>query len=481
MSRFYTGHEVFDEIVMINHGSSILILDESFMEAKNLLLTLLKKERPFELVSHKVETLTGQILAIGDLSLSDASVTINKLRSDAKGSTIIHDYFPDFIIKYESEAFLRLLGAWREQIRDNKTVEFYILPKGAFKEVERKIMSIVDGVIEIKVKRVGKGFGLSFIVMRCCKPEWHLHEFSYRIEDSRVLIEWEGEYTDKLPKITLDEIKQRVESYKKDLPFLKVEIGTGTPLGLSTYDYWLLSQIESRDLLSLKMLLYEKFDEVLEKIAKWHIMGYLRVVKKSEKLANESNFHVGKPISWKTKLALKMPLKIALLFLRSPHIRTVPADVYMAEKRAFFEFLKIFFGDRTELGIESIESVLGLEERFHEMVGRIKAVKDVQRFGEDVSTSIDIKYLPKIVKMVMWVGYKLDCNISDVSLTSMLITVRDCFLCEGIRSAKPICRAISGALTGACSLTFKRVINCKEIKCKALGDEHCIFELKVVK
>jgi len=457
------------------------MLDESFMEAKNLLLALFKKERPFELVSHKVETPSGQILAMGELSLSDASVTINKLRSDAKSSIIIHSYFPDFIIKYESEAFLRLLGAWRDQIRDNKTIEFYLLPKGAFREVERKIMSIVDGVIEIKVKREGKSFSLSFTVMRCCEPEWHLHEFRYKIEDSKVLIEWEGEYKDKLPTITLDEIKYRVESYKKDFPFLKVELGTGSPIGLSTYDYWLLSQIESKDLLSLKMLLYERFDEVLEKIAKWHIMGYLRVVKKSEKLINESNFHMGKPISWKTKLALKLPVKMTLRLLRSPHIRTVPADVYVAEKRALFEFLKIFFGDRTELGIESIESILGLEERFHEMVGRIKALKDVKRFGEDASTSIGIKYLPKIVKMVMWVGYKLDCDISETSPTSMLITVGDCFLCEGIKSIKPVCRAISGALTGTCSLTFKHVIDCKEIKCKALGDEHCVFELKIAK
>ncbi|MCP8314522.1 MAG: hypothetical protein H3Z53_09160 [archaeon] len=481
MNRFYTGHEVFDEIVMIGHGSSILILDESFIEARNLLLALLKKERPFEFVSYKVETPIGQILAIGELSLSDASVTVNKLRSDTKDSIIIHSYFPDFIIKYEPEAFLRLLGTWRDHIKDNKTVEFYLLPKGAFPEVERKIMSIVDGVIEIKVKREGKNFSLSFIVMRCCKPEWHLHEFHYKIENSRVLIEWEGEFTDKLPSITLDEIKYRVESYKKDLPFLKIELGPGTPMGLSTYDYWLLSQIESRDLLSLKMLLFERFNDILERIAKWHIMGYLKVVKKSEKIASENNFHVGKPISWKTKLALKLPLRITLRFLRTKNIRTVPADVYAAEKRALFEFLKIFFGDRTELGIESVESILDLEERFHEMVGRIKAVKDVQRFGEDVSTSIDLKYLPKIVKMTMWVGYKLDCDITEESPTYTLITVRDCFLCEGIKSIKHVCRAISGALTGACSLTFKRVIDCKEIKCKALGDEHCVFELKVVK
>ncbi|MEM3624658.1 MAG: V4R domain-containing protein, partial [Nitrososphaerales archaeon] len=60
-----------------------------------------------------------------------------------------------------------------------------------------------------------------------------------------------------------------------------------------------------------------------------------------------------------------------------------------------------------------------------------------------------------------------------------LVTVYDCFLCEGVRSIRPICRSINGALVGACSITFKKMISCKEIKCKALGDENCVFELKI--
>lgn len=480
MSRFYTGHEIFDEIVTINHGSSILMLDESFMEAKNLLLTLLKKARPFDFVFQKVETLNGQILTVGDLSLGDASVTINKLRSDAKSSTIIHSYFPDFIIKYEPEAFLRLLGTWRDQIRDNKTVEFYILPKGAFQNVEKKIMSIVEGVIEIKVKREGKSLGLSFTVMRCCKPEWHLHEFRYKIEDSKILIEWEGEYTDKLPTITLDEIKHRIEGYKRDLTFLKVEVGSGVPISLSSRDYWLMSQVKGKDLFSLRMLFYDRFDEILEKIARWHIMGYIRVVKGDKKFAEEKSFQIRKELGWKTKLALKLPLKVTLYLLRSREFRKVPVDVYAAEKRALFEFLKIFFGDRTELNIESLDSILEMEERFHEMVGRIKALKDIQHI-EDGGVYVDTKYLPKIIKMVLRAGYKLDCDIDEVSPNTFLIRMDHCFFCDGIESIRPVCRAISGALTGACSITFKRKINCKEIKCKALGDRSCIFELTVAK
>ncbi|MEM3437975.1 MAG: hypothetical protein QXP55_05560, partial [Nitrososphaerales archaeon] len=337
MDRFYTGHELFDEIVRINYGSSILMLDVSFMEAKTLLNALFNKRKPFKLVSYEVKTSDSQVLTIGGLSLSDASVNINKLREDFKESVIIHNYFPDFIIKYEAEAFLRMLEGWRDRIKSNKTVEFYILPKGAFPEIEKKIMSIVDGVIEIKVKREGKGFGLSFIVMRCCKPEYHLHEFRYKIEGSNLLIEWEGDYRDRLPIITFDEIMSRVESYKRDIQFLRVERGATLPTSLPVYDYWLLSQIEGKDMFYVKILFYERFDEILEKIAKWHILGYIRVVKKAEKLIDERKFNIGKPISWKTKIALNLPLGFTKWFLSRDRIRAVPADVYSAEKRAIFE------------------------------------------------------------------------------------------------------------------------------------------------
>ena len=479
MDRFYTGHELFDEIVTINHGSSILMLDESFLEAKNLLLALFKKQKPYEIVPHEVGTLSGQVLAVGNLSLSDASVNINKLREDSKGSIIIHHYLPDFIIRYGADAFLHTLEGWRDRIKSNRTVEFYLLPKGAFYEVEKKIMSIVDGVIEIKVKREGKDFCLSFIVMRCCKPEYHLREFFYKIEGSNLLIEWEGEYRDKLPIITFDEIVNRVESYKRDLPFLRIEHGSGLPISLPTYDYWLLSQIEGKDMFSLKILFYERFDEILKKIANWHILGYIRVVKKAEKLVDERKFNIGRPISWKTRLSLKLPLGFTKRFLSRDRIRAVPADVYAAEKRAIFEFLKRFFGESTELGIESLENLLSLEEGFHEVVGRSTAAERIRKLGEDVTKSIDIKYLPKIIKVTLYVGYKLDCNVKEVSPDLFLVTVYDCFLCEGMRSIRPICRSINGALTGACSLTFKKMISCREIKCKALGDENCVFELKI--
>ena len=137
--RFLTGHEVFDEIVTIKYGSSLLLLDDSFMEAKNLISNLLSEKKPYEIVSRAPEVHEETTIAIGERSVSDTSLTVNDLRSRKKGEAIIHSYFPDFIIRHGPDVFLRLLESWHESITTYKTVEFYLLPKNSFQEVERKI------------------------------------------------------------------------------------------------------------------------------------------------------------------------------------------------------------------------------------------------------------------------------------------------------------------------------------------------------
>ncbi|MCJ7637319.1 MAG: hypothetical protein MUO21_07500, partial [Nitrososphaeraceae archaeon] len=205
VQRFLTGHDVFDEIVNLYYGSTTLLLDHSFIEGRHLLFNLLTNNKPYEIVSsiRGVPNPDERIVPIGEKSVSDASLTVNDLRNRFPEEIIIHNYFPDFIIRHGSDVFLRLLESWHDSITSGRTVEFYLLPKGAFQEIERKIMSIVDGVIEIKVSQINKRFGLSFIPMRCCKPEYHLRDFPYRIDSGRLLIEWDREFVEKLPSVTL--------------------------------------------------------------------------------------------------------------------------------------------------------------------------------------------------------------------------------------------------------------------------------------
>jgi hypothetical protein len=451
------------------------------MEAKNLILNLLSEKKPYEIVSRAPEVHEETTIAIGERSVSDTSLTVNDLRSRKKGEAIIHSYFPDFIIRHGPDVFLRLLESWHESITTYKTVEFYLLPKNSFQEVERKIMSIVDGVIEFKVTRSGKGFGLSFVPMRCCKTEYHLKEYPYKIEHGKVLIQWDGEFVDTLPNLSFQEISKRIDFYKKYLPYIRIVGGVEDPSKLSPDDYWLLSQIENNDLFTIKVLFPEIFEEVLKKIAKWNIRGFIKVIKEDNKIIDESKYNIGKKTGITTKIGLNLPVNLShfIFSAKSGHINSVPTDIYMAEKRAIFEFIKMLFGDDTQMGTESINSMLNLEEKFHEVIGRITSAERIRKMGEDVNITLDIKFLPKIVHLLLRIGYNLNCDIKQISPTVYHLTVFECFHCTKIKSEIPICKAISGAIMGACSQAFKRKIYCKEIECKAIGHKECVFEVIV--
>jgi predicted hydrocarbon binding protein len=478
--RFLTGHEVFDEIVTLKYGSSILLLDDSFMEAKNLISNLLSKKKHYEIVSRAPEGQEETTIGIGERSVSDTSLTVNDLRSRKKGEAIIHSYFPDFIIRHGPDVFLRLLESWHESITTYKTVEFYLLPKNSFQEVERKIMSIVDGVIEFKVTRSGNGFGLSFVPMRCCRTEYHLKEFPYKIEKGRVLIEFEGEFTSTLPMITTQEITKRVENYQNYLQYLQIELGHENPSNLSRDDTWMISQIEGKDLLSIKVLFPEIFEDVLRKIAKWHIKGIIKVVKSDVKIIDETIFNMGKPMSSKIKFALGLPTWLTLPLVKDRNMHSVPIDIYMTEKRAIFEFVKTLFGENTELGAKSLDDMLNLEEKFHEVISRRTSLERIKKMGENVLGEIDIKHLPKVIEIALDIAYKLKPRIEKILPKKYKLTIPECFHCENIKASRPICTAISGGVSGACSLTFKRKIECKEIMCKSMGDDACVFDLIVM-
>lgn len=57
--------------------------------------------------------------------------------------------------------------------------------------------------------------------------------------------------------------------------------------------------------------------------------------------------------------------------------------------------------------------------------------------------------------------------------------VFDCLMCDGITSKKPYCSQYAGALSFLTDWTFgKGIYIVKETKCKALGDDTCLFEIE---
>jgi predicted hydrocarbon binding protein len=479
MKKFFVGHEIFDEIADIYYGSAILVLDDGYGEALRLLMNLVKTQRPMRLMTGWTHSPAENVRFITPSSLNDVSIAVNELRRGAQESVLIHEYLPDILIKYEHDTILKLLETWKHEIQNNRTVEFYLLPKGAFPEMEKKILAIFDGGLEVRLSHAKRLSVHEFVLIKCCRPEWNLKPVRYEYKDDRVLIEWYGEMTDKLIRLSPEMVDEKIRYYKANINRLKLKIVRKELTEPITEYLWLFSYFDDASLLDVKLLFPENFDNLLKKIAVWELQGYLRVIefegeptKYIEPVKNEQ-------ASFKTRLALRLSPWFFFRFLGIKEGARVPGSVYNIEGKVMLEFIKnLVCGDETEYK-EAIERLMKIKEDFHQIIGRQRALEAIREIGENPMKKLDVKYLPKIMMLTLYFGFRLKCEVETVSSNVFRVRVPDCFLCKDAVSEIPICAAITGALSGAASVVFKEPVHAKEIKCKATGHDECVFELRV--
>jgi len=486
--RFYTGHPIFDRIFDLRIGMSILMLDETFSEAYKLLNVLFNiygkslVSRPIEVSPYTSPSGNGEAVSVGDRSLSDISIAVNKLRMKHPRTPFIHTALPDMIIKNNPDDTLRLLTAWQKNIHEAETIEFYILPRGTFGDLERKILSVVDGGIEIRLERSEGRFRSYLKPIRCCRPDFHLREFSYILEGNRLIVEWEGQFTDSLPHFDEEEISRRVNEYKNNLRYLKVTRGEKQfSVSASVYDYWLLSQIRDKNLASISEIFPEDFDQLLRKIAVWQTDDVVRVVRDAE--GWRPNHTSKTSIGLLTRLGLTLPSSIASLIFRSKtgKPRSVPLDVFLTKRRAYSTFLEMFLSKMNVRESDYIDKLLEMQKKFYEAGSRVTVLSHIKALGENPELSLDVKYLPKLLKLSFNSAYGINPSIHKISENEYKMEFYDCFECAESTSNRPICAYIEGSTEGICGVLFKMKTVCKEVECKAMGDNACTFKVKLVK
>ncbi|MEM2909537.1 MAG: 4-vinyl reductase [Halobacteria archaeon] len=479
MKKFFTEHEVFDEISNIQVGNSILVLDGGYGEALYFLEKLLKSKY-YIVIRHKIEQrVIGRQITIEFSTLNDLSIKVNNIRRSNEEKIIIHDYLSDLLINFDPDLVLKLLLVWKEEAQKNETVEFYILTKDAFTIIEKKLLSLMDGGIEVEVKLQKEIKQLSFTLIKCCKPEYNLKPIKFIVSDDELLIEWMGEFTNKIPAITAEMLKEKIRFYEENLNNLRIVKGEKDYVNVSFENLWIFSQIDGMHLLMVKMLYPDIFNSLLRKIATWDILGYIKVVadegddpwlKNAKKLMSKNG------ISLKTKVALNLPSRFFHTIQGISGLPKVPAKIYTMEKRSIFEFLRHITAGGKEEHDAMFENLLRLEEKFHEFVSRKKALEDIVVQKENPLNSLEPKYISKIITLTLYYGYRLKVDVRSLNNEKIRVTVPDCYMCEGISSSLAICTAITGAIKGTLSVVFKRPVDGKEIKCKAVGDDVCEFE-----
>ncbi len=118
-----------------------------------------------------------------------------------------------------------------------------------------------------------------------------------------------------------------------------------------------------------------------------------------------------------------------------------------------------------------------LEKHFQDMTARVTAVNKLLRNKESPQIQFDLKYLPKMLSITFYYGYRLKVKINKVNDWEYILKVPDCFICNGIKSNNPVCHILEGTVTGSCGILFKKKFECNEIECKAMDADTCTFQI----
>ncbi len=477
-ARVLTGHSLFDHIIQLYPGMSVLVIDETFSEGLNLLRVLFRDpENLAELhSSYRVGSATNQV-AIPLESLQDVSIQVNHLRRSLKSKVLVHSYLPELLIRRGSDEVLRVLELWKKDVVSSGHVEFYLLPRMTFEDLERKLKAIMDGVIEISVVKKENVFTYLMTPIRICDPQYHLKTFQYKIVGGRLLIEWEGQFLDRLPKlpVTVEELMKTLVDEAGRLIIMKKEVGVEN---LPFEDYLFVTALNGRRLSQIRELYPDRWDEIVEKLARWVLGGLVKMEEVEPEPAPKVRTH----LKMKNRLLLSLPPSIALSLIKfakgfiGDRVRTVPLDAHIAVLNAMKNIVDFTFGDKPDLKADVQHST----KFFGELSARETALKYVRLLEGTTYTVFSPKYLSRIVALTLKTGWDVDISIREVNSDSYIFEVLNCRFCEGVRSDAPFCdKFISSVVVGAIAICYKRRSECYEFTCRAMGADKCVFHITV--
>lgn len=476
---FRTGHGIFDEVSSFQIGSTVCIFDETQTESIFFLESLFTKQKEmpiYLLAAQPIETSFRLNIVDVTKSLNEININIAEFREKIGRGIIIHHYLPRILLRDSEDDILKMLEHWADRISGRNFLEFYTLPKETFPSFEKRLKTIANVVININITKVGETYQQTFSLLRGSKPEYHLTEFPYKIENGRLLIMWRDEYIDYLPKEEEAEIKRIKQYIANNLYRLKIKKG---PLkSQRTRELLFLSHLVDKRLDEIQEIFPERFDSILDTLARWKIRGFIsfdEVDKKEPK-------PLKKYLKLRNRLALKMPLSISLMLLRlsrnfrKEKIRYIPYDGYLSLKSSAETLIRLVSSESPEM----IERLLESEMFMQEIVGRQTAVEHAKSLGESPLIKFDERHIPKICSLALYHGYGLRTSVKKEESNVFKIKVKNCFICEGVSSDRPVCQLLSSTIVGVLSVIFNEEFTCVETECRAKGDEQCVFTLRML-
>lgn len=485
LPRLRTGHEVLDQILNVYYGTSLLVLDETYSEARNFMQTVSGKYGPtvkFTEIADKQPTRPRDNIEIltGD-SLADKVVRVNAIRRKHQGEVLVHSYLPSLLISQPQENVLRYVDSWKHAAKEFGTLEIYLMPSNSFKDVERKLVALLDSRIEFGVARREGGVVKTFMVSGACRPEYNMREFEYEIKDGRVLIEWEGTLTDKPADVSDAALERRFsEIREKPGTFILERGANASRASLSVAEFALVHQLTGMSALEISLLFPEKPTEIVHQLARWELLGVVSFRRDYSKEEGSVSSAKGSHYSLLNTLRLLLPDRLVAWSYKFG-TQAVPLDYFMNHREALATAIDML---TENMGVKQkpdyAKTMTQIERAVLEISARRAALTEVPRHHESTATSAAKRYIPKILRIALLSAFILKSRIDKLSETEYHIAISDCYLCNNQESKSPMCSSISGGLEGVCGTVFKLKADCVEVKCKATGDRQCEFRLRLM-
>ncbi|MGP3667908.1 MAG: V4R domain-containing protein [Candidatus Bathyarchaeota archaeon] len=471
MSLVKTYHEVFDEIAILRNGFIIMVTDEAHFDSMiflNSLLSEYAKKKPVKVVTmYDVLTSFGQVKLDKISSLSELSIFIGHVRENVREGVIIHHYFPHILVQHGEVNTLKLVEHWLTEIREKPLLEFITLPQNTFPTFEKTLDVTLPGVIRLTVKKENESYTRSFTIYRACKPVYHGTSFPYLVENGKLLIKFGKKFIDKLPITESDKIEQEKHYMLENIKRLRIVLRKLDPKLFTPSEYLIATQLHTMPLMEVKMLFPESFDEILNRIARWVVEGIVELQEESEDIIREEKIH---PPTKRIKIALKLPNWLFLKFVKKPH--KVPLESLLSLRKIIETTLQIYLPKEEE----PLQALKFCEKLSHELSARRTAISHALSLGEDPRGKLNLSYLPKIVSLTLASGFGFRmCETSRIAENVWKVKVKDCFICEDVKSSEPVCHIVSGTINGVLPVMFKESFSCEEVECKAMGHPVCAF------
>lgn len=417
---------------------AVMVLDETFVEGRSFLSALFRGHGLVELVSPSMAADDPKSkIPVNVNDLQELSISVNTLRRTLEQpQTIVHEYLPQVIVKHGADDVLKLINFWMTEIKRAGHLEFFLLPKRTFVDFEKKLLSIVDGAIEISVEKTKRGYDMFFLPIRLARNQFNMNPIKFVIEDGILVVKPSHRY---VPGLVFEKLNKLLEKGEE----VKLLFEEREDMGIPAKYYLFFRETSGWRLSWVREAFGDEFGNNIQLVGRLTEEGILKFVSSNV----DEDILSGKKHEYGEKLRL----------VGSPGFVSFFSDI--------LDYLKC----RVDKEFEKRE-LIGC---FNELYSRL--------YSYSVLRSERISF-QELLKRVFDRAFSCKVGVRGRVHEGLFVEVKNCPICRSsFRVDDFHCRNVLGrVIAGAAKVFFQCRVDVSEVECGSTSNgRKCVFSVKV--